>query len=597
MTKRDRALKKAVECIKRPECRVLAVKLDTLLPLPLWAEDDLYALMEADVRQTAGLTGPVDFPALRSQAAGNTLEEIYDMLSRRLLGADIRALAQRERSLRMRLPVLMKDVEALLRLAKRLGKRTILWSAWPNLLTAQEVQEMLDARGAEQPDDLFVNHWGSDMTASGTLVLSDAKERSCWRQITVPSPVEAARQAYAPCEALRYLGYRTLLAVEALHPSVEQPDPDAYGAFGMYLLSNALWVADESCRAGLDRVNFLARDGHLVKAAFERLCAALQLPVESGYVRISRQAAFPLHFRKTADLPAIPVLTDVYAHTPRTLLALFAPVVSAEEGLPVLREYGLDVDAPFNDETLTHFIDAFRARLFDEKRFAAYRAHARRYLAPLFTGRCATFDVGYNLRSETVIRDVTGSDLIALITHTDSDLADRRGVEYRALYGQTPPVSWVAREQFLLEDAPLCSGYDARGPVLSGEHAPPCPAIREFQRQALAFVDDATRIFGEDMARLHLRPADGCAPFERFLQTASFARTGDFRASTVENSFLEGAAPGDDAILQWRLMQTDLRREPLFIRKTRRFFIRLGHSPRQLAGKVRRSFMSQRRRG
>lgn len=595
MSRRDRALQRAERLLRRPECRVLAMNLNVLMPLPLWQEEDIYALMEADVRRAAGIQEPLDFCLLRLQAKGLSLAEKYDDLSARLIGADVRSLADRERALRMRLPVLMPDAHTLLQLASKLEKRVVIFGSWPCPLTAADAECMLEERQVDIPDAMYFEHWGAEMNAEGTLVVSDDQERSGAMRVTVPSPVAEVYKTEVPYEALRYLGFRTMMAMSALHPSVPKADWDAYGAFGMYLLSNAMWIADECCREGIERIAFLARDGFLVKAAFEHVCSTLRLPVKTGYARISRQAVFPLHFRTERDLLSLPLLTDVTAHTPRTLLKLLEPVIDMPYAILTMKQYGIELDAPFNGETIWRFIEAYRARLFDEERTSACRAHAAAYLKPLFSGRCAVVDVGYNLRSERIIQDVTGADVLALITHTDSDVAGRRGIEYRTLYGGTPCVSWVAREQFLLENAPMCTGYDAAGPVFAAECSAENTAMAEFQRQALAFVGDMTRVFGEDMARLVFRPEDGCWPFEQFLNHAPAYRMKELSAP-VENAFLEGVRAGDDVLLAWRLMQTDARRDPMLLHRMRRAWIRLSHGPGTFFRKVAERFTAAIRR-
>ncbi len=465
-------------------------------PTPLWTDRDIYALMEPEARHILGASGPIDFPHLRMQGRGETPEAVYEALSA-ALGADLRPLAQVERTWRTRLAPLMNTIT------------------------------------------------------------------------TSPHPHEA----------LRFLGYRAMQAVVATRPEFQ----GEAGAFGMYLLSNALWLADEIQRAGIQRLNFLARDGYLVKAAFEQVCAALHLPVETGYVRISRQAAFPLHFRTESDLLQLPLLVDPAAHTPRTLLALFAPVVDEAQAAAALAECGLPPDKLLDGAGVARFIQVFRTRLYDAARFAAYRDWARAYLVPHFPDRSATYDVGYNLRSEALIAELTGADITAFITHTDSDLPDRRGVAYRTLYPASPYVSWVVREQFLLSKGdPPCIRYGEHGPVL-GSAPDPCPEIKRTQRSALNYVRLVVDTFGEDLARLPFRPVDGCAPFEAFLHRAPRRDMLAYRPSAFENDFHDGPKGDDAAFLQWRLMQTDYRRhvlhEPAAWVRFRRACIRLRESP------------------
>lgn len=377
-----------------------------------------------------------------------------------------------------------------------------------------------------------------------------------------------------PHEAMRYAGYRAMRELSAKKPEY----PVGYGALGMYVLSHALWLADEMQRGGFERLNFLARDGYLMKEAFDLIARVGGLSVQTGYVRISRQAAFPLHFRTPEELTHLPDWVQVTAHTERSLLQLLAANLQPDAAASA------DDTTPLTEAELPVFA-AKCSRLWDADRVAVYREYAKDYLSPFFTGKCATFDVGYNLRSESVIRDVTGADITAFITHTDSDVPYARGVPFRTLYGRSPYVSWIAREQFLLEDAPLCTGYDAQGPVLAEEKAAANPSIRECQEQALQFVADMAEKYGAELLAMPFRPADGCAAFEEYLHCAKRRDMLPFRMSDVENDFHAGRAGEDSTFLQWRLMQTDLLAAmgmPHWLVKGKRVLIRLREAPLSL---------------
>lgn len=389
----------------------------------------------------------------------------------------------------------------------------------------------------------------------------------------------------APHEAMRFAGYRAMREMAAQRPQ----DAVGYGALGMYLFSHAVWLAQEMQRGGFDRIVFLARDGYWVKRAYDLVAPALGVAVPSEYARISRQAAFPLHFTCPGDLAGLADWVDVCAHTPETLTSLLSPVLSVEQVRSAVEAQGLSWTQRLSDETLPQLTAACQ-RFWDPERAAAYRSDAHAYLVPMFAGKCATFDVGYNLRSESVIREVTGADVTAFITHTDSDVPDRRGLPYRTLYPASPCVSWVAREQFLLEDAPLCTGYGAGGPVLADAAAGIHPSIKRCQQAAWDYVEDMVRTYGERLADMPFRPADGCAAFEQFLHTGPYRLMKPFRWNRLENDFHAGAAGEDGTFLQWRLMQTDLRAamgEPRWIVRLRRGLIRLREEPQSLWRKLR----------
>ena len=396
---------------------------------------------------------------------------------------------------------------------------------------------------------------------------------------------------YIPHEAMRFSGFRAMLEV------AQQPGKSyMYGALGMYMFSHAVWLAKEMQRGGFDRIVFIARDGYWVKRAYDVVAPALGVDVPSDYVRISRQAAFPLHFRTADDLTGMSDWVDVTAHTPDTLNRLLAPDIRAEEMPSLMARYGVRPDERLTCGVPDGLLEAWR-RAWDQDQADQYREHARAYIAPKFTGKCATFDVGYNLRSEAVIRDLTGADVTAFITHTDSDLPDRRGVPYHTLYPVSPWVSWAVRERFLLEDAPLCTGYDADGPVAEKTQEPKAlPDQGTDQQQDLipqtladAFVNDMIAAHGEHLSQLHFRPQDGCAPFEWFLHCSDRRTIRAFARTAFENDFHAGAKGEDSLCLQWRLMQTDMlvaRGVPAWRVRLKRAIIRLQEEPRSFWRKL-----------
>ena len=197
-------------------------------------------------------------------------------------------------------------------------------------------------------------------------------------------------------EAERFLGLRAIQAMQLRDTS------PGYAALGAYLFSQAMWLARETRQNGYARVNFLARDGYFVKVAFERLNEVLHLPVETGYVRISRQAALPLQFPKAIDLLSLPLLIDMTAHTPDSLLTLLHPIATENARAALAAE--LPMNQRMDARTQWNFVRIFREKGYDAEKYQQYEKNAKAYLLPMFAGKCATFDVGYNLRSEAVIQ-------------------------------------------------------------------------------------------------------------------------------------------------------------------------------------------------
>lgn len=556
--KRRRMCARTLRRLRQPDCPGLYLRDTELLALPLWTERDLYALLAPEVRSLLGLSDTVDFAALRQGVRGDTLEEIYAALSE-AVGADVTPLAAVERRLMLRLLHPMVDVVELLLEARKLRKRVCLACSRP--LMQKELRDALLQRGLPLPD-AFVSAvtpvpqgyaaLPKDQSAFPPYPSACAEQNRALKRL-----VEGQHSFVAAGEADRFLGFRAMMAVAALHRAETGKADPGFEAFGPYLLSHALWLAEEMRRGGFERLNFLARDGAWVKQAFDCVNQALHLPVQTGYVRVSRKAVFPLHFASAADWLSLPALIDLRSHTPRTLLTLLAPVLlRPTDALQWAEKLGIRADAPLSSVPLAKLLKSIRSMICDASRFSAYRDQARAYFAPFFAGKCAVYDVGYNLRSEQVLKNVTGADITAFVTHIDSDTPLRRDVSCHALYGASPWVSWVAREQFLLEDAPSCVAYNVQGPVLEADYTPPSAAVQAFQRQGMAFVQTMVNLYGDLLPRLSFRYSDGCAAFERFLHEKSAAQR-VFRGGDVENNFHSGNAGEPRAYTQWRLMQTD----------------------------------------
>ena len=175
------------------------------------------------------------------------------------------------------------------------------------------------------------------------------------------------------------------------------------------------------------------------------------------------------------------------AHTPDSLLTLLRPIATENARAALAAE--MPMNQRMDARTQWNFVRIFREKGYDAEKYQQYEKNAKAYLLPMFAGKCATFDVGYNLRSETVIQRLTGADMTAYITHIDSDLPMRRGVPFRTLYGTSPYVSWVAREQFLLERGAATIGYDAHGAVLGQTDTP----SRAVQQLSLIHISEPTR--------------------------------------------------------------------------------------------------------
>ena len=109
-----------------------------------------------------------------------------------------------------------------------------------------------------------------------------------------------------------YTGLRCVLALVANHifdnPYVSfhsQSDFNAnptyigYFSLGSHLLALALWIAKFAKQHNIPTIHFVARDGYMVKRAFDIIN---QTPTSSGYIRLSRRALLLADVERKEDL-------------------------------------------------------------------------------------------------------------------------------------------------------------------------------------------------------------------------------------------------------------------------------------------------------
>ena len=608
-----KVMKSAMKWIEEPSVACVCFDLSqALLVEPLAEDTDLFQLLESEFRSLLQITDIPCFSEYRLEAErlamlrrgeGVTLEDVYDELERLCGNANLDALKESEREKRIRISRTRRAGLRLWKTAMQAGKQVVVVA--DTVLPAEDVHTMLEHAGLVGTYRVFLSHEQHAAISSGRIFekieaavgkgvyigpADKAAEKAGWRAIRMDDPIlrlkssklyhqifERMSQSVSVHHAEKYIGMRCMLAMVA-NQVLDDPDRSigkdfggdfsfvGYGALGMYLMGNATWLLNEAKNEQYDSINFLARDGYFIKAAFELLNECWHVPVKSNYIRISRRAVFPLHFSCKEDFLALPGIVETKSQSPKTLIRLFSfvlPKTNGEELKVLFESNGMDYDRYFTDiDQLHRFITVFLNNLYDPTLFQQYRQNAETYFKPFLRGKCATWDVGYNLRAESVLSAMAETHLTAYITHTNSDVAGRReaysGVRMKAMYDYTPYVSWLAREQFLTENDASCIGYGAEGEVLgvdAAREAQEPSAMDGMQADAIAFVNDMANCFGEDMPKLFFRPSNACALLEYYLHSSSAKDRNLLRRENVDNSFVGNEEMNIYGF--WRLLQSD----------------------------------------
>ncbi len=321
-----------------------------------------------------------------------------------------------------------------------------------------------------------------------------------------------------------------------------------YYPLGMHLLGIVRWVLAQSVQKGTKDIYFLARDGALVKKAYEVVTQAQNgNTAKAHYLYASRKALLCGMIKSRQDFFCLPV---VYAnHSPKTMLELlkFAakPEMTSKEHREILTDYGIMYDKRFeHEETYIRFIKAFTEKMYSKAKLEESRELARRYYDKISENALA-FDLGYSGRIQAAISGLLGRGVDVMFVHSDRQHADRMQrmgrFHVHAFYPMVPKVSGLLREHLLSDYGPACVGFAECEGQVQPKLEPESKLYQDVfivatvQKAALQFVRDFTHTFLEYEAYLPYSPFDVSMPFEGYLRRLSDADRKIYGASYFED--------------------------------------------------------------
>lgn len=321
-----------------------------------------------------------------------------------------------------------------------------------------------------------------------------------------------------------------------------------YYPLGMHLLGIVRWVLGQSAQKGTKDIYFLARDGALVKKAYEIVTQAQNADAaKPHYLYASRKALLCAMVRSRQDFFCLPVVSS--NHSPKTMLELleFAakPEMTDKERRELLTAHGIPFDKRFeHEETYIRFLEVFTEQMYSEAKLKENRELARRYYEQVSENGLA-FDLGYSGRIQAAISALLGRGVDVLFIHSDREHADRMqrigNFTVHAFYPMVPKVSGLLREHLLSDYGPACVGFWEREGTVWPKLEPECKLYQDVfiidtvQKAALQFVKDFTNTFREYEAYLPYSPFEISMPFEGYLNRLSYADRKIYSASYFED--------------------------------------------------------------
>lgn len=348
--------------------------------------------------------------------------------------------------------------------------------------------------------------------------------------------------------ALDHWGNRCMMAMAANelfdnpfviydHNSDFNANPYTIGYFvlGMYIFSVSHWLMKETLQEKYDHIHFIARDGYLPMKAFEALNVIFNATSSIHYTFMSRKAVLPLMLQQNVDYYALyDACNDLQVLSPEKFINLFKPLIPKEKfenAQNICRENNFSFNGTFKSViAFEQFGKIFINQFYNSEIFKEYYHNMKDYLDSDFTGKIATFDIGYNGRIESILSACYSYDITAHYIHTNGDRpfgrAQKNNIQIKTLYNFSPAMTGIMREHLLSKLAPSCIGYNfntlGKGPLFEDYQVNYQTYIvtTMMQNAAIKFVKNMVTTFGNDIKIMPFRNYDACIPMEYYIHAS-----------------------------------------------------------------------------
>ena len=544
-----------------------------------------------------------------------TLQEIYDCLEKTGLfpTETVQQLMEQEVKLEIRFCTARKTIKELVEYAISLGKTVI--AASDMYLSSSVIGEILKKSGYPKLSKIYVSgeigmtkgsgkmfqhiteeldvhpnemlHIGdqavSDVSAPRKLGIKafhfprtiDRLEgkRGIRRDRAFKEAYQQINSSFAGNLAMSQMGIRCMLATAA-NLIYDNPfpkngmgiascatNPIILGTFalGMYCMAHALWIGRLTEEETYDHVLFFARDGFLIQKGYELLRGYRRDLPESSYAYTSRKAMFSVLIADRKALPSTGFNILYKHHSPKTIVNILETALKSDP--EAIRErMGGQWNRTFESElSMLRFLRDILDHDLDEQKIADSAEGFRKYFEPYSESSVLTYDVGYNMRQESLLGSTfPRMKITACGTCISGNLAESRGrktgIRIRSLYPFSPYVTGFPRELLQSENGPSCEGYSRDGhPVLQKDYREN-ELLTRIHQYAIHYMETFTGLFQEDILQLPMDYVLACLPFETFLHRPRLLANRWIRELDFRDSFTWGMRK-ENGYDDWRRMQ------------------------------------------
>ena len=327
-----------------------------------------------------------------------------------------------------------------------------------------------------------------------------------------------------------------------------QPGLVGYACLGPHLLGLCSWIEQIAKEEQIPTIHFVARDGYIIKQAFDLLNKG---HTGTNYIRLSRKSLTLADVDSADDLYSIYRKANILQCTAEDLAELLEPIIPKERtsAIPeLLSDHGLFFDRRFADVfEYEKCLKVFIEEIVDFSLLDGYKSALKDYFSQIIKPGDYIFDVGYSGRPESALTNLLGYPVGSMYVHVNSEVADQRQRKYHCknycYYNVKPRITGVIREHILMELGPSTIGYhvdDGRMVPTLEEYEPSYESdfmTEILQKEALRFVADFSTSFPSEKT-IPFQALS--APFEYYLHYSKAVDRQLFSATVFEDRLGEG---------------------------------------------------------
>lgn len=307
------------------------------------------------------------------------------------------------------------------------------------------------------------------------------------------------------------------------------PSRIGYQLLGPHLLAVCNWIAQISEREKIPTIHFVARDGYLVKRAFEIFDSGKKYS-STNYLRLSRRSLLLCGIKSKSDFYSLAENINVWSCSAKKLFDYLSYIIPESKHAEVesrFNYYGINWEQEFRGlalfyRTMKCYIDDF----IEMSLLESYQKQLARYFKDIVQPGDYIFDIGYSGRPENALSYLLGYPVGSLYIHTNNELAKQRhyadNCKSFVFYNHKPIITGFLREHLFMEMGPSTIGYNIEGdnvtPLLDTYSCSYSSRLitSVIQESALSFVSDYCKSYSEYFPNLDIRNDDFSSFYECF---------------------------------------------------------------------------------